>query len=255
MRQALALPSLSDATGRWGGLCLHLSRVARCAPPAGRRAVGLIGAVLFLSLWVGICAIPAAAEDQTDDGERSSLTEGAVAELSEEQLAATKAAIAAVDHYMVALKAVHRWQDAVTPVERRRSSRFLRRELGGSEAPDLALAQRKWREARTTLEGAPGAAGAVADLWGAMFQAIQKALDAAGDFRLVGAELDPEFFASGSLKLCLADERMLQVVQGLHRFLTGLREDAGAAELLALHGTDLELHAAYLRTKGCRSGS
>jgi hypothetical protein len=227
------------------------SRKAHCPPARARRAVWPLGAVLFLSLSAGTWGTLAVAEGQTDDGDKGSPTEGAVEELSEEQLAAIRADLAAIDHYMVALKAVRRWQEAVTPVEKRRQSRLLRRELGGSETPELLLAQRKLWEARAVLEGAPVSRDAAADLRGAIFQGIHRALEAVGDFRLVGAELDPEFFASGSLKLCLADERMLQAVNGLHRFLASLREDAEAAGLLAVHGPDLELHAAYLRTRGC----
>jgi hypothetical protein len=194
----------------------------------------------------------AVAEDQTDDGDKGSPTEGTVEGRSEEQLAAIRAGLGAIDHYMVALKAIQRWQEAVTPVEDRRRSRIQRRELGGGEAPELLFAQRKLWEARAALEWAPAPGGAAADLQGAMLQGIQKALEAVADFRLVGAEMDPSFFASGSLKLCLAGERMLQAVNGLHRLLRTLREDPGAAELLDLHGTDLDLHAAYLGTKGCQ---
>jgi hypothetical protein len=251
MKQGLALPSLSGAAGRRRGLRMGAPRGTHGAPTPARRAVGPIGALLFLCLWAGPGRTPAVAADQADDGDKSSPSEGAVEEPSEEQLAAIRADFAAIDHYMVALKAIHRWQEAVTPVESRRRSRLLRRELGGSETPELLLAQRKLWEARAVLEGAPVSSGPAADVRGAIFQGIQRALDAVGDFRLVGAELDPDFFASGSLKLCLADERMLQAVNGLRRFLTSLREDAEAAGLLAVHGPDLDLHAAYLRAKGC----
>jgi hypothetical protein len=213
--------------------------------------VGPIGVLLLLCVLAGTCGAPTVTAGQADDGDKSGPSEGAVEEPSEEQLAAIRADLASIDHYMVALKAIHRWQEAVTPVETKRRSRLLRRELGGSETPELLLAQRKLWEARAVLEGAPVSRDAAADLRGAIFQGIHRALEAVGDFRLVGAELDPEFFASGSLKLCLADERMLQAVNGLHRFLASLREDAEAAGLLAVHGPDLELHAAYLRTRGC----
>lgn len=240
-------PASSESARQGPGACRASARPPCCAP--GRRRGGRLGAALLL--LATCCAVPAIGQEGSAESEGHG-TENPAEQSPGEELLFGRAALTAIDHYMVGLKAVHRWREAVAPVETRRRSRLRRRELGGSEAPDLVLAQRRWREAQVVLEGAPAATGAIGDLRAALSQAIRGALEGVGEFRLVGAELDPTLFDSGSIKLCLADETILQVVQGLHQFLEDRAEEAGAAELLALHGTDLRLHAHYLRTRGCR---
>ena len=191
------------------------------------------------------CGNSAAGEEEGSEGE--SIAEPTVGE----ELLFARAAIAAIDQYMVGLKAVHRWRDTVTPVTERGQSRLLRRQLGGSQSPDLGLAQRKWGEARAALEGVPASSAATAGLRAGLAQGIHLALETAGEFRLVGAGFNTAVFVSGSLKLCRADEKMLHAAEELRRILKGMADEPEVAELLTLHGIDLELHAAYLRTKGC----
>ena len=210
------------------------------------RAGGLAAAVLALLAWLP----PLAAEEPDRQGEGPGAQHAA--EMMAEEVTFSQAMVTMVDSYMVGLKAIHRWREMVAPVTGRLRSRLLRRELGGSHNPDLLLAGQNWRQGVAALEGAEAPTEQTARLREALLHGGRIAGEALAEFRLVGAELDPVLFGSGSARLCFANRKVLQAATDLRSLLRTLAIEGGAtAEALTFRGADLQLHMAYLEAKGC----
>ncbi len=215
----------------------------RLLPLAARAAAALF-------LLIGSSGVPAPAQEQQREG--GVLDGGDAEEILVEEVAFSRAAVIAIDSYMEGLKAVQRWQDAVTPVVGTKRSLRRRQAAGGNWATDLLVAGRRWQESQGTVQGLPSPGERTVALRATLLEALNRAMAAVTDFRLVGAELDAFRFGTGAAKLCLANEKGLQATAGIYRLLRELASQAMGAELFAIHGYKLELHAAYLRTKGCR---